>query len=271
MKIGVRGHDYGRHSVAEYARLLHDEGYDTVQLAVPKAIDGVNGFDDITPALLAEIREEFDKQNVEIGIFSCYMDLSNPDDEIREQAVATFCRSLSYAREVGAKMTGTETSYERLGRMEKSRRFPYMMDSLKRIAQEAERIDAKIGLEPVAFYPLEDVEAAMEVIKEIGSDKIQIIFDPANLLQHPEEVRQEAYWKRCLALGGEKIAALHVKDFTMENGERKACALGKGVMELAPFWEWVRGKEDIVVIRDELDLAFASEDIAYLQKMKSQG
>ena len=102
MKIGVRGHDYGRHGVAEYAALLHDEGYDTVQLAVPKAITGVNGFDEITPALLAEINEEFAKQKVEIGIFSCYMDLSNPDSEVRRKAVETFCRGLSCAKEAAA-------------------------------------------------------------------------------------------------------------------------------------------------------------------------
>lgn len=271
MKIGVRGHDYGRHGVAEYARLLHDEGYDTVQLAVPKAIEGVNGFDEITPGLLAEIREEFSKQGVEIGIFSCYMDLSNPDDEIRKRAVATFCRGLGFTRAAGAKMTGTETSYERLGALEKRRRFPYMTDSLKRIAEEAERLQVQVGLEPVAFHPLEDVELAVEILEEIGSDRLRLIFDPANLLQHPKEVGQEAYWKRCLALGGEKIAALHIKDFRVTpDGERKACALGDGVMDLSPFREWVKGKQDLPVIRDELDLAFAGADIAYLRGMKSQ-
>lgn len=276
MKIGVRGHDYGRHSVAKYAELLHAEGYDSVQLAVPKAIEGVSSFDEITPELLCKIREEFSAQNVELGVFSCYMDLSNPDDAVRSRAVETFCRGLGFAKAAGAKMTGTETSYEKLGRMEKSRRFPYMLESIKRITEEAERLDMTIGLEPVAFHPLEDVETAMEVLDEIGSDKLQLIFDAANLLPRPGEVVQETYWKRCLALGGEKIAALHVKDFTVApDGERIACPLGKGVMELTPLWEWIKersrkGQKEITVIRDELvDLAFAPADIAFLQKIKA--
>ena len=41
-------------------------------------------------------------------------------------------------------------------------------------------------------------------------------------------------------------------------------------MELAPFHEWVKGKQELAVIRDELDLAFARADIAYLQRMKAQ-
>ena len=53
------------------------------------------------------------------------------------------------------------------------------------------------------------------------------------------------------------------------DGERTACPLGEGVMELAPLWEWIRGKEEMAVIRDELvDLAFAPADIAYLRKIK---
>lgn len=34
MKLGVRAHDYGRHSVKEYAALLKQEGYQAVQLAI---------------------------------------------------------------------------------------------------------------------------------------------------------------------------------------------------------------------------------------------
>ncbi len=272
MKIGVRGHDYGRHSVAEYAHLLHEEGYDTVQLAIPRAITGVNGFEEITPELVEEIREEFEKQQVEIGVLSCYMDLSHPDGEVRKKAVAVFNRTLGFAKQAGAKMTGTETSYEHLGPLEKNRRFLYMLDSLKRIAEEAEHLGVKIGLEPVAFHPLEDMETAVEVLEEIGSNSLQLIFDPANLLQRPEEIRQEAYWRRCLLLGGERIAALHLKDFRIdEQGNRQPCALGDGIMELAPIREWVKGRTELPVIRDELDLAFARRDMAYMREMKRQG
>ncbi len=211
MKIGVRGHDYGRHSAAEYARLLRAEGYDTVQLAVPKAIEGVNGFDEITPKLLDEIREEFLAQKVEIGVFSCYVDLSNPDREVRTRAVETFCRGLGFAKAAGAKMTGTETSYEKLGRMEKCRRFPYMLESVKRIAEEAERVGMTIGLEPVAFHPLEDVETAMEVLGEVGSDKLRLIFDAANLAK---------------AAGGSTGILLETLPFSRRRENRRAARKG---------------------------------------------
>ena len=64
MKAGVRAHDYGRHGVAEYAALLKNEGYEAVQLAIPKAFTGIGGYEDITEALCEEIRREFEAQKL---------------------------------------------------------------------------------------------------------------------------------------------------------------------------------------------------------------
>ena len=83
MKIGVRAHDYGRHGVADYAALLKKEGYEAVQLAIPKAFTGIEGYGDITEELCEQIREEFAKQEIEIAVLGCYMDLGNPDAEVR--------------------------------------------------------------------------------------------------------------------------------------------------------------------------------------------
>ena len=68
MKAGVRAHDYGRHGVAEYAALLKNEGYEAVQLAIPKAFTGIGGYEDITEALCEEIRREFEAQKLEIAV-----------------------------------------------------------------------------------------------------------------------------------------------------------------------------------------------------------
>ncbi len=272
MKIGVRGHDYGRHCVKEFAEILSKEGYETVQFAIPKAITGIRGFEDITLELLDEVREEFSRQDIEIAVFSCYVDLSSPDEAVRMQAVDTFCRCMSYARHVGAWMVGTETACMELKKTEKNRRFSLMADSLKRIAGEAERLGMVAAVEPVAVHPLEDMETAVEVLDEIGSDYMQIIFDPANLLRYPDIVNQRAYWGHCLSQAGSRIAALHLKDFQLnEEGIRKPCALGDGIMDMEIFWEWVKGKENMPVIRDELDLIYAGKDVAYLRRMKEYG
>ncbi|MDO4293457.1 MAG: sugar phosphate isomerase/epimerase family protein [Eubacteriales bacterium] len=270
MKIGVRGHDYGKHSAEKFARILREEGYETVQLAIPRAIEGAESFADVTEELVDRIRSAFEKEQLEIGVFSCYMDLSSPDDEVRGRAVETFCRCLSLARQAGARMVGSETSYECLSRREKARRFPLLLDSLKRMTEEAERVGMTIGLEPVQDHTLESMDAAAEVLDILGSDRVRLIFDPVNLLRRPLEVNQEEYWRRCLELGGDRIAAVHMKDFVPgEDGRQLACPLGEGVMEYRLIREWMKGRTDLPVMRDELDLAFAEKDMAYLRWMKA--
>lgn len=266
MKIGVRAHDYGRYSVKEYATLLKEEGYEAVQLAIPKAFCGVERYEDITDRLLYEIRSEFEEKNIEIAVLGCYQDLGNPDEDIRKAAVATFCDCLRYSKIVGAKMTGSETSYAHLSKMEKHRWFPYMMDSLKRLTEEAERLDVWLGIEPVAWHPLEDADTALEVLQELKSNHVKIILDPANILARPEEVNQKAYWERCFTMLTDYIEAVHLKDFIInEKGQYEAKLLGEGIMEYEVMKNWLRNRPDMPVLREEMNPATAARDLAFMR------
>ena len=58
------------------------------------------------------------------------MDLGNPDDEVRKNAVDTFKKCLKFNQILGASIVGTETAYPRLSLEEKQIWHPYMMDSV---------------------------------------------------------------------------------------------------------------------------------------------
>ena len=53
----------------------HERGYNCAQLALPKAFAEIDSYDDITLAHLEKIRTEFEKHEIEIPVFGCYMDL----------------------------------------------------------------------------------------------------------------------------------------------------------------------------------------------------
>lgn len=269
MKIGVRAHDYGRHEIEEYAQLLAREGYETVQLTLPKAFCGVESYADITAGMPERIREAFEKYGVEIAVQGCYQDLANPEEEGRLAAVDTLKKCLAYSKAMGAKMTGTETSWPHLSRMEKVRRFPFMMDSLKRLAEEASRLDTWLAIEPVAWHPLEDADAAVEVLRELDCDHVKIIFDPANVLPHPGMIRQDAYWKYCFEALSPWIEAIHIKDFTLdESGRYVPKLLGQGDMEYEALAQFLKTRPDMPVLREEMDPGTASEDLAFLRNLK---
>ena len=84
MKIGVRAHDYGKHSIEGLASLLREEGYDGAQLALPKVFEEIDSYEDIRLSHIERIRRAFEKNRVEIPVMGCYMDLGNPDRSVRE-------------------------------------------------------------------------------------------------------------------------------------------------------------------------------------------
>ena len=110
-RIGCRAHDYGKLPAVALAATLRAKGYNAAQLAMPRAIAGIEDFAHITDKQLAEIRTAFAAQDVEISVLSCYQDLSAPDADARRTAVDAVKRTLGYAKMLGAKMVGSETAW----------------------------------------------------------------------------------------------------------------------------------------------------------------
>ena len=270
MKIGVRAHDSGRFTVAKLAALLKREGYDAAQLVLPKAFTGVDSYAAIDGRLIESVRREFDRQKIEIAVFGCYMDLANPDPEIRRRAVGTFCTCLKWAKESGARVIGTETAYARLSGADRKAWRPDMLDSIWRILEAANRIDMTVALEPVYWHPLTGLEEVQELLHK-AQDKthLKLIFDPANLLEFPEATDQDAYWRKWLEAVGEWIEIFHIKDFAVSPaGEYVPKLLGEGVIRYEPIAAWIKAnRPDSCLIREEMAPAEAQKDIRFLKEM----
>ncbi len=270
MKTGVRAHDYGKMEIEKLAETLHGEGYEAAQLAMPKAIVGIENYGDITEDHLERVRRAFERWQVEIPVFGCYMDLGNPDEEIRRYAVDTVKMCLGYTKKVGANVLGTETAYPHLSREERKIWRPYMEDSIKRIVEEAVRLDVKAAVEPVYWHPLEDMETVLDIMEKIGDEEhLRMIFDPVNLLENPETTDQASLWAEWLESTGKYVEAVHVKDFCREaDGEYRPVPLGEGVMDYTFLSEWLRAnRPDMYLLREEMDPAKAKQDIEFMKRL----
>ena len=270
MKIGVRAHDYGKMEIEQLAETLHNAGYQAAQLVLPKAVSGIDSFADITIRHLEQTRRAFDKRGIEIPVFGCYMDIGNPDREIRGQAVKTLKMCLAYSKESGARVVGTETACARLGKEEKKIWYPYMMDSIKRVVEEAVRLDVKLAIEPVYMHPLQDLETVLSVMEEIqDEDHLRMIFDPANVLEFPKETDQNCLWGEWLAHTGQYIEAMHIKDFYFDSkGNYCPVMLGQGVMDYTAVSEWLhRNRPDMYLLREEMNPENERADIRYMKAL----
>lgn len=269
MNIGVRAHDYGRHEPEELARILKNAGFDSCQLAMSKALTGMDAsVGKLNPGLCYNIRRAFEKEDIQISVLGCYIEPSLPDDEQRALQVARFCEHVMYARQLGANVIGTETTNFREDESERVIRFGYLVDSVLQMVEAAERHGVIVGIEPVAVHTLNSPELTARLLDIVASDHLQIIFDPVNLITMENYNRQDELFDRCFDAFGDRIVALHCKDLVVEDGQFKRGILGEGIVDYGKLMGWLKEhRPGLNLLREGADPETAHKDIAFLKSI----
>ncbi|MEY8536348.1 sugar phosphate isomerase/epimerase [Blautia pseudococcoides] len=267
MKLGVRAHDYGRHTPEKLAGILKKEGFASAQVALHKAVEGVDKPFRVKKEILKNIKLEFQKKDVEIAVLGCYMDLSARDESVKKEHIINLEAGIRYGKYLGAGMTGTETSYGVLNLEEKRETRKQVWDTIDRLLATAQEQEICLGIEPVAAHTLYSPEWTKELIRDMSSPWLKIIFDPVNLLTKDRIQDQEELWKECFETFGEKIGVVHLKDCLLgRDGSSIPCPLGKGLMKYDCLFDWLKkNKPDISVLREEITMEHAHEDIAFMR------
>lgn len=265
MKIGMRGHDFGRMSVEELPTAIESAGFETTQLAMTKALKEVESFADIDERLLKKVYNSFSKSKVDVSVLGCYIEPAHQDKEQRLQFVDIFCRHLAYAKELDIPVVGTETTRFVKG-MDREEAYQRVKDSVLRMVEAAEKNDVLIGIEPVADHSLCDGEWTRRLLDEVKSKKLKIIMDPINLVL-PDTVRkQEEIYRDFLRLLGKDIVALHIKDVAVEDGKKVWRRLGEGIGEFAEVFSFMKKNHPFVpVLREQIRRDSVAHDLRTMQ------
>jgi len=264
MKIGVRAHDFGRHTAASLSRIIRDSGFEAVQLAIPKAIEGIAAFSEISDHLLEEVREIFTQNQLEIAVMGCYIEPSLPDKADRLAQVDTFKLGLSHAARLGVKIVGTETTGFDIdaATVEREKAYQLLKDSVLRMAEEAEKQGVCIGIEPVAEHVLNTPELAARLFHEVGSDKLRIIFDPVNLILPRTIHKQAKIYNDLFQDLGDKIEILHMKDVDTSGDKKAWCNIGQGQIDYGMIFGWLHShKPHIPLLREDAKMDSYKADI----------
>jgi sugar phosphate isomerase/epimerase len=99
----------------------------------------------------------------------------------------------------------------------------------------AEQYNLMLGIEPETANVVNSVDKARQLLREVNSPRLRIIFDPANLFeQEPLPLIQERI-RYGLDQLGEYIVSAHAKD---RNEQGQVVAAGKGIL---PYRTYLRG------------------------------
>ena len=257
MRIGTRGHDLPYQDGKSLMEGCKRLGIETIQLALPKSFPDICWEPGVfSPGLAARLKREMEANNVYISVLGCYIDPVHPDDTVRQAGLDKFAEHMLFAKYLGADMIGTETgAYAGPGTAETRSEAAYqrLLEGLRPLVARAEKLGVMIGIEPVACFTIYDPARMRRLLDDLCSPNVLAIFDPVNLLDISNYRRQHELVDEALALFGDRIAVLHLKDFTIQNGQMCTCLAGDGMLDLPYLANTIRTKKPgIDIILEEV-------------------
>lgn len=246
MIIGMRGHDFGRMQPQALAEAIREKGFCAAQLAFTKAFpEPTEAY--MSPERLEEIRDVFAESGVSVPVMGCYISASDIDDAVRNEAKAQFAAILRASVLLGAGCVGTETTPFTFAEEEREAAYARLLDFMRAVVPVAEECGAIVGIEPVATHTLNTPEMARRMLDDVGSDSVKIILDMVNLMTKETSSPQSQLeiLERCLALWGDRICALHIKDGVFdEAGNWVDTPIGEGIVDWKTLFPVIRARND---------------------------
>lgn len=273
LRLGVRAHDLGRMTAPELAAAVAAGGFHQVQLALNKAITGLNlAAGDLTPELAREIGQAFRDQRVEITVLGCYINPIHPDRAVRARLLDYFKDHLRLAREFGCGLVGLESGsvqadYSPHPANHETAAFREMLGSLAELVATAQECGVCVAFEAVTSHTVSTPRKMREVLDILQSNHLRVIWDPVNLLSAENVTRQREITDEALQLFGDRIAVIHAKDFVRQDGVLRTVPAGGGELDYRPVLDLVRQRGgQLPVLLEEADATAAASASVWLRE-----
>lgn len=235
MQVGIRLHDVAKGTIEQRAHTAREQGFSCAHIALSKLCDYKMTLPELTPGWAMYLRKVFAKEDVDIAVLGCYLNLATPDKEALLKNQEIYKAHLRFASILGCGVVGTETGapnteykFEEACHTEEA--LQTLITNLRPVVQCAESAGVILALEPVYKHIMWNPKQTRKVLDAIDSPNLRIIFDPVNLLDVSNYERREEIFAEAMETFGDEIAMIHLKDFTVGEGKLISCAAGTGMM-----------------------------------------
>ncbi|OCA89404.1 MULTISPECIES: sugar phosphate isomerase/epimerase [unclassified Bacillus (in: firmicutes)] len=272
--IGIRAHDIEHLPLEQLASVVSRKGLTSVQLALAKSFgsDFETGFGTLSPGYAHHIGNAFRKENIQIAVLGCYINMIHPNDTERIKELDRFKEHIRFARDFGCSIVGTETGNinpENVYTEENFTEGPYqkVVNSVRELVSEAEKHGVIVGIEGGINHPIHTPQRMKRLLEDINSNNLQVIFDPVNYLTVDNYLYQEEVFKEAFELFGERIVILHAKDYIIENNRVKMVPVGTGLLNYKAVFRYIKkNKPFINILLENTREPYINDSIAFMQK-----
>ena len=171
--------------------------------------NGRSDLSEMTDDRSRKIVETYKSRGIDVVALGVFTNLIDPDGAERAANLAYYDRMMQIAALNGIPCLPTECGFiaGRRGidaaRYEEA--FEILLDSLKRLAEKAEHYDVYVALEACVLDVVPSAKRAADLLAQVGSERIRILLDPANLIANSSEEDMFRYL-------AQHIAYFHGKD-----------------------------------------------------------
>lgn len=215
---------------------VRDAGFDCAQFNLSSA--GLPSMPDAVPEGVAErVAAAARATSVGIAALSGTYNMIHPDPAERARGLRRLGVVLEAAARIGAPMvtlcTGTRDPDD-MWRAHLDNGTPEawrdLVASMAAAAGRAEAAGVDLGVEPETTNVVGSAEAARRLIDDVGSPRVRVVLDPANLAEHADRAASRDLVARAVDLLADRISLVHAKD---RRADGSVAAPGGGVVDFA--------------------------------------
>lgn len=252
MQLGIRLHDLKEAPLEERLKIAKEQGFSCGHIALSKVISE-HPVDDtaLTPGFAMHVKRLFAENHQDVAVLGCYLNLANPNPERLKEITRRYMAHIRFASMLGAGVVGTETGapneeYRFEERSHSAEALAVFIKNLRPVVSYAEKMGVIVAIEPVYKHIVCNPARARQVLDEIASPNLQIIFDPVNLLDLCNYKDRDAIIAEALELLGDDIAVVHIKDFCVEGDDFISVAAGTGGMDYTQIIRYIKTRKPYI-------------------------
>jgi sugar phosphate isomerase/epimerase len=246
MQLGIFAKTFVRPTLEGVLDAVGTHGFECVQfnmacaglLPLPERIDD---------KLCEEIRQAMKARGLTIAAVSGTFNMIHPSEDRLRDDFRRF-RVLAHATpRMGASIltlcTGTrdsENMWRRHPENDDSLSWTEMLLSMEEAVEIAEEAGVTLAFEPEVANVVDSARKGRLLLDFIGSPRLKVVMDPANLFHAGELSRQRDVLEEAFALLGRDIVIAHAKDLSRD-GEAGHEAAGTGLLDYDCYLRLLRG------------------------------
>ena len=243
MKIGVFAKTFPGYDPHSVLRQSAAADYDGVQYNM--ACSGLAAMpDEITAEQARAVASASAAMGQEIFAVSATYNMIHPDAALRRAGERRLASIAAACREMGTSLitlcTGTRDAQDQWRHHPENGSadaWRDLLQSFEAVIGIAETHGIMLGVEPELGNVVSSAAMARRLLDEIGSDRIGIVLDPANLAEKCEPQERRRIIAGAVDMLGDRIVMAHAKD---RSADGQVAAPGKGVIDFGDFLSRLR-------------------------------